>query len=210
MVKKWSIKCLLSGILVILILTLSSQLISLNSNNQKELLASAEEMNVEEELIVSQPENNGEEVAADYITSQEAIEVIRKAYLKSVYTFNRDVDPSQSIGDGMYCRPLDKELSYEDILATFKGVYTEGFIQRSNIATKALKIYEGELYVLLLQGEYDYSSDFEVMSICSTKDTAKVRVKLITAYDTIEAETTLKKEEGTWKVEDGVIFPQLP
>ena len=61
MVKKWSIKCLLSGILAILILALSSQFISLNSTNQKELLASAEEKNVEEELIASELEKNDEE-----------------------------------------------------------------------------------------------------------------------------------------------------
>lgn len=262
MIKKWSVKVLYLGLLVILLLSLRSWLFNLSINNEKEHLASVEEKNDEEKLIVleavksdeeeivvseseknneevlvvsaaekndkeeivvsepeknneaepvvSEPEKSNEEISNKEITSKEAIDVIRKAYLNSICIFNRDVDRSQYIDEGIYCRPQDKQLSYNTILTTLKSYYTESFLEKGNIADKALKIHEGKLYVLLLEGQYDYNSSFEVMSISSTEDTAEVRVKLITEYDTIESEVTLKQEEGTWKVEDGVIFPQLP
>ena len=196
MIKKWSVKILYLGLIVILLLGLSSRIFSFG-NNKKELLASANEM-------------NSEEVTNKIITSQEAIEVIRNAYLNSICIFNRDVDRSEYIDEGIYCRPQDKRLSYNTILNTLKSYYTEDFIEKGNIADKALKIHEGKLYVLLLEGQYDYNSKFEIVDISITEDTAEVIIKLITEYDTIESEVTLKQEEGTWKVEDGVIFPQLP
>ncbi len=249
MIKKWPIKVLSIGLLVILLLSCSSGIFSLSINNQEEFFAFAEEKNGEKKPIVSEPEKNNEdkqiisepgkndedkpvvsepekndenklvvsepqksdeEVTNTEITVAEAVEVIRNAYLKSIYIFNRDVDPSQSIEEGIYCRPLDKQLSEDDVLYTLKGYYTKSFIERGNIATKALKVHEGNLYVLLLQGQYDYNSSFQVVSISSTEDTAELIVKLITEYDILESKVILKKEDSIWKVESGVIFPQLP
>ena len=98
MIKKWSVKILYLGLILILLLGLSSRTFSFG-NNKKALLASAGEM-------------NSEEVRVKKITSQEAMEVIRNAYLNSICIFNRDVDRSEYIDEGIYCRPQDKQLSY--------------------------------------------------------------------------------------------------
>ncbi|WP_426350148.1 hypothetical protein ACPWSR_02635 [Alloiococcus sp. CFN-8] len=235
MSRKLSVKLLSLGLILIFLLGLRAWIFSFN-NNEKELLASAEQESYEEEVIVpvqgideaaetvvlepeknnseetivSQPENNTEDISSKEITSEEAEEVIRKAYLNSICIFNRDVDRSEYIDEGIYCRPQDKQLSYHTILNTLKSYYTDDFIEKGNIADKALKMHEGKLYVLLLEGQYDYNSNFEILDIKSTEDTAEVRVKLITEYDTLESVVTLKQEEGSWKVADGVIFPQLP
>lgn len=145
------------------------------------------------------------------ITDEEALSLIKEAYFTSVYMFSRDVDYEDCIGDGLFCRPKDKNLTAEQIMNTLGKYYTKAFLENSNIQKQAIKVVEGKTYVMLLQGDFESVIDFQLVSRQSSKDGTPVHltIRLVTDYDSIDSEITLVKEAGRYKVESGSIFPQL-
>ncbi len=176
-----------------------------------------EEDTIEEAIAkVSTPKNiiqkeEAQGLSEERITDEEALNLIKEAYFTSVFLFSRDVDYEDYIGDGLFCRPKDKNLTSEEIMTTLGKYYTKAFLENSNIQQQAIKVVEGKTYVMLLQGDFESVIDFQLVNRQPSKDSdaLHLRIRLITEYDSLESEVTLVKEAGIFKVESGSIFPQL-
>ncbi|WP_147590122.1 hypothetical protein [Clostridium polynesiense] len=121
--------------------------------------------------------------------------------------FNRDVDVNENIGDGMFCRPKDKNLTYDSIIGMLNRHYSNSFISKSKIKEDCLKIVDNKVYVLLLEGNYTGKKEFEIIKRTDNPSSINVTVNLKSESDVIASQVVLIKESGSWKVESGSIFP---
>lgn len=142
------------------------------------------------------------------LSDEQVVKIIKEAYLTSISFFNRNIDHNDRIDDGMFCRPKDKNLTYEIIVAELRSHYSMSFLSKSKIEKECIKVVNGKLYVLALQGLYDSQREFQLLNRKDNGNYINAKVFVKSDDGNITSDIVLVKESGKWKVDSGSIFPQ--
>ncbi|SHJ11777.1 hypothetical protein SAMN05444401_2189 [Clostridium amylolyticum] len=142
------------------------------------------------------------------LSDEQVVKIVKDAYLTSINFFNRNIDHNDRIDDGIFCRAKDKNLTYNRIIATLRNHYSISFLNKSKIEKDCIKVVDGKVYVLALQGLYDAEREFQVLNRKDNDNYINVKVFVKSEDGNITSNIVLVKEAGKWKVDSGNIFPQ--
>lgn len=142
------------------------------------------------------------------LSDEQVVKIVKDAYLTSINFFNRNIDHNDRIDDGIFCRAKDKNFTYDRIIATLRNHYSISFLNKSKIEKDCIKVVDGKVYVLALQGLYDAEREFQILNRKDNDNYINVKVFVKSEDGNITSNIVLVKEAGKWKVDSGNIFPQ--
>ncbi len=170
-------------------------------NSQKKVPSSTNSKS-SQTILTKQVEGNKE------LSDKEVIGVINEAYVTSVNLLHKNIDGYDSIGDGIFCRPKDKNLTYDRIISTLRNHFSMSFLNKSILEKECIKVVDGKVYVLALQGAYNAKREFIILDRKDKDNYISVKVLVKSKDGNVTSDIVLVKELGKWKVNSGSIFPQ--
>lgn len=142
------------------------------------------------------------------LSDAQVVRIINDAYLTSINLFHRNIDGEDRLEDSIFCRSKDKSLTHDKIIYTLRNHFSMSFLNKSKLEKECIKIVDGKVYVLALQGLYDGDKEFVILNRKDKDNYINVKVLVKAVDGNITSDIVLVKESGKWKVDSGSIFPQ--